>query len=60
VATEDPLMAAKPPQAATDAMASPPRKCPSHARPAVNSSRLMPPREAKAPIRMNIGMTLRL
>ena len=60
VATDDPLMAAKPPQAATDAMASPPRKWPSHARPAANSSRLMPDLDANAPIRMNMGMTLRL
>ena len=60
VATDEPLMAEKPPQATTEANASPPRRWCSQARPAANSSALMPECEAKAPIRMNIGMTMRL
>ena len=53
-------LAAKPAQAPMLASASPPRRCPTQARPASNSSRLMPAVEQNAPIRMNIGMTLRL
>jgi hypothetical protein len=56
VATDDPLMAAKPPQAAMVAMASPPRRCPIQVCAARNSSPLMPEAVANAPIRMNIGI----
>src|SRR3712207_8839502 len=59
VATEEPLIAAKPAQAVTVAMASPPRRWPSQAFEARNSSRLMPDAVANDPIRMNIGITAR-
>ena len=60
VATDEPLIAAKPPQAAMVARHKPPRRWPSQASPAWNSSRLRPEAEAKLPIRMNIGMRLSL
>ncbi len=42
------------------AIAMPPGKCPSQAFAARNSSRLMPDAPTMLPIRMNIGMTLKL
>ena len=56
VATDEPLIAAKPAQAVTVAIARPPRLWPSQALLARNNSRLIPAAVAKAPIRMNIGM----
>ncbi len=57
VATEEPQIAAKPPQATMVAMPSPPRRWPRNVFEARNSSRLMPEAEAKAPISRNSGMT---
>jgi hypothetical protein len=57
VATDDPLIAANPAQAAIVAMPSPPRQCPTSLFAAWNSSRLMPERVTKAPISRNIGIT---
>ncbi len=57
VATEEPQIAAKPPQASTVAMPRPPRRWPISALAARNSSRLTPDTETKAPISMNIGIT---
>ena len=50
-------MAAKPPQANTVAMPSPPRQWPTTVLAARNSSRLTPEFDTKAPISRNIGMT---
>jgi hypothetical protein len=50
-------MAAKPAQAATVAIPSPPRKCPTKPLAARNSSRLMPELLTKVPISRNIGIT---
>ena len=60
VATEEPQIAAKPPQAAIVAMPSPPRRWPRNALAARNSSRLMPDVVAKAPISRNSGTTAKL
>ena len=60
VATEEPQIAAKPPHAPMVASARPPRKRPSQAWPARNSSPDMPEAVASTPIRMNIGIRLRL
>jgi len=60
VATDEPLIAANPPQAAIEPTARPPRKWPNQALPALNSSRLMPPAAANDPIRMNMGITASL
>ena len=49
-ATEDPQMAAKPPQAATVAMASPPLSLPSQVFTQAKSSLLMPDLKAKLPM----------
>ena len=57
VATDEPLIAAKPPQAAIVASPSPPRQCPTKLFAARNNSRLMPEAETKAPMSRNIGMT---
>ncbi len=59
-AIEEPLIAAKPPQAKMVAIAMPPGKCPSQALAARNNSRLIPDTPTTEPIRMNIGMTLKL
>ena len=56
VATDEPQMAAKPPQAAMVATPRPPRLCPTKAFAARNISRLMPALETKAPISRNMGM----
>jgi len=60
VAIAEPLIAENPPQANTVAIAMPPGRCPSHTAAARNSSRLIPERLTITPIRMNIGMTLKL
>jgi hypothetical protein len=57
VATEEPEIAAKPPQAAIVATPSPPRRWPRKPFAARNSSRLMPELVTNAPMRRNIGMT---
>ena len=57
MATEEPQMAAKPPQATTVATPSPPRRWPIIELAALNSSRLTPETETKAPISMNMGIT---
>ena len=57
VATEEPEIAAKPPQAAMVAMPRPPFQCPTKVLAARNSSRLMPETDTKAPINRNIGIT---
>ena len=57
VATDEPLIAAKPAQAAIVARPRPPRQWPTKLLAARNSSRLMPEAETKAPIKRNIGMT---
>ena len=57
VATDDPLIAANPAQAAIVAMPRPPRQWPTNRLAAWNSSRLMPERETNAPISRNIGIT---
>jgi hypothetical protein len=59
VAVEEPQTAPKPPQAATAAIATPPRNRPSQAFPARKRSRDSPQRDASPPIRMNIGRTER-
>ena len=59
-AMEEPLMAAKPPQAKIVAIAVPPGRCPTQALAARNNSRLIPDTLTTAPIRMNMGMTLKL
>ena len=55
VANDDPQIAPKPAQAPTDAIATPPLRCPSHPSAALNKAWLMPPRVAKCPMRRNIG-----
>jgi len=60
LATDDPLMAANPPHASTVAIAMPPRRCPTQALAARNSSLLMPDALTNAPIKINSGMTLKL
>src|SRR5688572_2344181 len=60
VAIELPQMAAKPAQAAMAERASPPRKRPSQALEARNSSRDMPELVASTPIRMKNGTRVRL
>ena len=57
VATDEPLIAAKPAQAAIVARPSPPRQWPMKLFAARNNSRLMPEAETKAPMSRNIGMT---
>ena len=57
VATDEPLIAANPAQAAMVAMPRPPRRWPTNLLAAWNNSRLMPERETKAPISKNIGIT---
>jgi hypothetical protein len=57
VATEEPEIAAKPPQAAMVAMPSPPFQWPTKVLAARNSSRLMPETDTNAPINRNIGIT---
>ena len=56
-ATEEPQMAAKPPQAATVARARPPLSEPIHLRTAMNRSSLMPDLKAKFPISTNRATT---
>ena len=58
VARLEPLMAAKQAQAATVAMASPPRRLPNSLCTARYKSSLMPAAKAKEPMRMNSGITL--
>src|SRR5262245_55741943 len=60
VAIDEPQMAAKPAQAAIAERASPPRKRPSQALLARNSSRDMPELVASTPIRMKNGTSVRL
>jgi hypothetical protein len=60
VATDEPHIAAKPAHAPMVASARPPRSLPSQALPARNSSFDMPDAVASTPIRMNIGIKLRL
>ncbi len=60
VATDEPQIAAKPPQATIVAMPRPPRKWPRNAFAARNSSRLMPDVVANAPIRRKSGTTAKL
>ncbi len=57
VATEDPLIAANPAQAAIVAIPNPPRRWPTKRLAAWNSSLLMPVRDATDPINRNIGIT---
>ena len=57
VAVDEPQTAPKPAQAAIAAIATPPRKRPSHAFAARNRSDDSPQRDASPPIRMNIGST---
>jgi hypothetical protein len=57
VAIEEPQMAPKPAQATIAAMASPPRKWPTKALAARNSSCDMPARVTNEPISMNSGTT---
>ena len=57
VATDEPLIAAKPPQAAIVATPRPPRQCPTKLLAARNNSRLMPEWETIEPINRNMGMT---
>ena len=57
MATDEPQIAAKPPQAAMVATPRPPRRWPRKVLEARNNSRLMPEAEAKAPIKRNSGMT---
>jgi len=59
VAFVEPHMAAKPAQAAIVAMARPPRRWPKTTYPASYSRRLIPDEYAIAPMKMNIGMTVR-
>ena len=59
VAVDEPQTAPKPAQAATAAIATPPRKRPSQALAPRNRSRDRPQREASAPISTNIGSTER-
>ena len=60
VATDEPQIAANPPQAAIVAMPSPPRRWPRNEFAARNSSRLMPEVVANAPISRNSGTTAKL
>ena len=57
VAVDEPHTAPKPPQAATAAMATPPRKRPNQASAPRKRSRLRPQRAARLPMRMNMGST---
>ena len=57
VATDEPQMAAKPPQATTVATPRPPRRWPIIELAALKSSRLTPDTDTSAPISMNIGIT---
>ena len=57
VAIEEPQIAPKPAQAQIVAIASPPRRWPTKAFAARNSSCDMPARVTKLPIRMNSGTT---
>ena len=57
VASDDPQMAENMPQAAMVDIASPPLRWPRNTKAARYSSRAMPPRSTKSPIRMNIGNT---
>ena len=57
VAVEEPQIAPKPAQAATAAIATPPRNRPSQALAPRNRSFDRPQRAARLPIRMNIGST---
>ena len=57
VAIEEPQIPPKPAEAQTVAIASPPRKWPMNAYAARNSSRDMPARVTKLPIRMKSGTT---
>ena len=57
VAIEEPQMDPKPPEAMMLAMAKPPRRWPTNALAAVNSSLAMPARETKLPISTNSGIT---
>ena len=57
MATDEPQIAANPPHAAMVAMPSPPRRWPSSALAARNSSRLMPDVVANEPISRNSGTT---
>jgi hypothetical protein len=59
VATDEPQIAPKAALAATEPIASPPRKRPISAAANSNSAREMPPWVANWPIRMNSGITLR-
>ena len=58
VAVLEPHTAANPAQAPTVAMASPPRKCPSHLWAESYRRWLMPEAKANCPIRIKRGMTL--
>ena len=60
VATDEPQIAANPPQAAIVAMPSPPRRWPRNAFAARKSSRLIPDVVANAPINRNSGTTAKL
>src|SRR5690606_9726073 len=60
VATEDPQIAEKPAQAPTVAMPSPPFMGPRIELAARNSSRLIPERVARTPMRMKNGISVRL
>jgi hypothetical protein len=60
VATDDPQMAPKPVHAPITDMASPPRKWPTKALAARKRSVARPDLSAKAPIRMNSGITDRV
>ena len=57
VAIEEPQMAPKPAQAQTVAIARPPRKWPMQVLAARNSSRDIPARVTRLPIRMKSGTT---
>jgi gliding motility-associated protein GldL len=57
VATEEPHIAANPPQAKTVATPKPPRKCPMNELAARNNSRLTPETDTNAPININMGIT---
>jgi hypothetical protein len=57
VATDEPEIAAKPPQETMVASPSPPRRWPMKLLAARNSSRLTPEADTNAPISRNIGIT---
>ena len=56
VASDEPQIAPNPAQAPTEAMATPPLRCPSHPSAALNSAVDIPDRVANCPISRNIGM----